>query len=649
MKRFAFFLYLFLFPWAGYSQGSKVPLLERLVTVNVESMPYKSILSLMSEQAGVQFSYSSDVFNASQKITLNVQNKPVRYVLNRLFRGTVRFKEKGKYIILQKVPVDESSQKSQKAKVVEGYVFDSGSGKTLPEATVYNKNLMAAAVTDEFGYFRIELPPVEELPDLQVSKAGYSNIIIPAKNDSLVASDVEVTMQKTDDSTHQTIARFITDSILSTTLPKWMIPKKLSINSHNLGDTIFRKAQFSLVPKVSTNALLTGNVSNDVSINLLAGYVQSVNKFEAGALVNIVRFDVTGVQMAGLGNVVGRRVHGAQFAGLFNAVTEVEGLQMAGIINSTRRMSGMQMAGVVNTTGNSFGLQASGVINYSRDNADIQVAGNVNYAKIVNYMQLSGSVNVAHNVPLQVSGSVNVALDTGKYQIASAVNYSKGVSELQMAGILNIGRNAGTLQLSGLMNYAKNDVKCQISSLLNISGRVRNVQIGLINIADSCDGVTLGFFNFVKHGYHKIEIYADDAMYTNLAFRSGSKYLHSIFLGGYQVNHGNSGLWTYGWGIGTSLGNSRKWAFDIDMTTQKLLSEKYKDGDNQLLKLYVGIDKKLANNLSLAVGATGNFLFSNSSAAYQLSLEDVSTYSIKMYNQKEWKSWIGWKIGLRFL
>ena len=67
------------------------------------------------------------------------------------------------------------------------------------------------------------------------------------------------------------------------------------------------------------------------------------------------------------------------------------------------------------------------------------------------------------------------------------------------------------IQLAGLFNSAPRGVRgAQVAGLFNVAGRVRGVQIaGLLNIADSVQGVSLAPLNFVRHGYHALELTSD--------------------------------------------------------------------------------------------------------------------------------------------
>lgn len=153
--------------------------------------------------------------------------------------------------------------------------------------------------------------------------------------------------------------------------------------SKDFEDTTRVSVQFSFVPFVGTNGTNSGNVINDVSINLLGGYSAGTTAFEMAGLFNINRGDMTGVQLAGWFNQVGGKVDGVQLAGLFNSnLQSVKGVQLAGLTNfATGEVEGVQLAGLANFSPKSVkGVQVAGLVNFSGKNLEgSQIAGLANF------------------------------------------------------------------------------------------------------------------------------------------------------------------------------------------------------------------------------------------------------------------------------
>jgi hypothetical protein len=145
--------------------------LEHRVTVAVIRQPIEKILNQISNQVGCIFSYSAKTVNVQMSTTLKATNKPVKIILDELFDNQVGYTTRGKYIILK--PLDD--HKSSKTTILEGHVFDRKTGQQVADASVYDKKMKLSAITDQHGYFRIEVPQKQPIPNLQISKEGYKD------------------------------------------------------------------------------------------------------------------------------------------------------------------------------------------------------------------------------------------------------------------------------------------------------------------------------------------------------------------------------------------------------------------------------------------------------------------------------------------
>jgi len=256
------------------AQDASVPILEREVTLEISNESIQYILTAVSQQAGFVFSYSPDEINAGNKTSIVAKSITVRQVLNTLFTGKVSYKVKGKYVILKKSDIAQGA-KSSKEVVIEGYLYDSQTGEKLTEATVYSKEQMVSATTDEYGYFKLAVPISMIETELKVSKLGYTDtLIVPSKSQSNFVNLELDSKKKFDDY----IALVMPDekSEWEFAFPEWLIADKLLVNSKNVSDTLFRKVQLSAFPFVRTNRFLSGSTINDYSFNMAVGYIQGV-------------------------------------------------------------------------------------------------------------------------------------------------------------------------------------------------------------------------------------------------------------------------------------------------------------------------------------------------------------------------------------
>lgn len=588
------------------SQNSSVPPLEREVTLSIsnESVPF--VLNAISQQTAVVFSYSPNVISTTNKISIDVKAKSVRHTLNTIFTGTVKYKVKGKYIILQK---NEALAKEEV--VVEGYLYDSQTGDKLTNATVYNKEQKVSTITDEYGYFKLEVPTDAANPELKVSKEGYSDTLLAPISGNLNYVNVELSTKQKIEETPLLIEPTLEKEKHRIKMPEWLIPNRLLINTKNISDTLFSKFQFSLIPFVSTNKLLSGKTVNDYSLNMTIGYVQGVRKVELGGIANIVREDAGYCQLAGVANVVGGLAYGFQGAGTFNAVREMSGIQAAGVINFVLNDANyIQLGGTGNFVGGKFtGVQVAGIFNI-----DSEISG------------------------VQVAGVTNLTGESEGVQVAGVLNHAKKIVGTQVAGVIN-----NTDSLDGV----------QVTSIFNRAAYFKGYQIALINYADSCDGIPFGLFNFVRKGYHKIELSADEVFYSNLAFRSGVKKFHSIVSVGLSPENLDNPVWMFGYGLGTTLGKSDKYLFDIDLTAHQLMKGGYFASKNSLYKLTLGLDRKISPKTSITFGLTYNIYVTDSQSKYYSdTFSSLVPYSFTNSTSSSGtivKTWVGGKIGIRFL
>jgi hypothetical protein len=595
------------------------PALERVVSLKVENESVKSVLSEISTQTGVVFSYEQNAFDTKELVNLQVSKRSVRFVLNKIFGEKVLIKQHDKYIIIQKNKVYEQKQFSKKK--VEGYIYASQTGEKLSNASVYNESMTAVAVTDRYGYFQIELPEGYENDKLIVSKRGYSDTVIVQRNPTQEFIDVVIPQtfahaKAFTDSLHinERIRRF----------PELILPSDLKANSENLPDSFRRNFQFSILPYVGTDGKFSGNYNYDMSINMLGGYVGGVNHLELGGIFNVDRHNLHGLQGAGVLNFVGDTVDGLQGAGIFNYAGYVDGLQAAGTVNVANAMNGAQLSGNVNyLILPSKGLQAAGNVNVAGDLQGMQASGIVNFASKMHGMQAAG-----------------------------VANYAKALVGPQFAGIVNVSDNQKGSQFAGVVNCSDSIQGFQIAGIYNSASYVKGLQLGLVNYADSCDGLSIGLIPFVRNGYHKMELSYDETSFANLGARLGTKRFHTNWFGGLKTDNFSDPLYTFGFGLGTTFLLKNKLYMDIDLSDQQIYKGHTYAYENSLTKIYVGIDRLITPKFSIAFGLSYNFFVCDvDDPDYSSSYSKLMPYTITdndMGSHHNLTTWAGARLALRF-
>ncbi|HVU59059.1 MAG TPA: STN and carboxypeptidase regulatory-like domain-containing protein [Puia sp.] len=567
-------------------------LLDRPVpTLAMYNHRLEDALKAVSAAGNFYFSYSSDLFNKDSLVTLKMERKTVRQVLDTLFRGRLEYKVNGNYIILRKAPPPPVSSPpmalEDKKIVVRGVILDENTGEAVSQASVYDKQGLIATLTDEGGFFTIRLKNRSSPAALTVSKEFYEDTTIklqPGVNQKITISVVPISANRKmvtigpegylpSDSIRVELdgapvyLRQDPIRVEMSGLGKLLLSSKMKIQSINLRKYFIQQPfQLSLFPGIGTQGILSPQITNKISLNIIGGYTAGLDGVELGGVINIDKKKVEGFQAVGIANVVGGPLKGVQLAGSHNIVLDsVRGFQAAGVGNFNKgKLKGVQLAGVMNKVSDSVeGMQAAGIINITK----------------------------------------------------------KETKGLQLAGIVNI------------------------------THKLKGVQIGLVNIADTSEGYGIGLINIVKKGMHEISLFANEVSPLNIAYRSGNDKLYTILLAGY--NPGNDRRsYLFGFGLGHRFHLGKTLSLDPELSSEQLVANewsnyKYSNFINKFsLDLHVRLGKyfSLSGGPSLAIYSFDRKIIVNG-----------HDFSPVAGNYGSWRisdkvtGWIGWRAGINFL
>lgn len=573
------------------------PILERTITLKVTNERIDAILNKVAAQGKFTFSYNPAIIDVSAPVSKYFVKKPVREILNELFDGKVDYKEKGGYLILQKAKTKPVKTTPNEFITFNGYVRDE-KGDAIPYASVYDKESLESTVTNAYGFYRIKFH-LKQMPlNLSVSKTGFVDTSAFLDQNTTVFNNITLRKYQPpvpvkSEEPNLAISAEETAGSFFTNLEN-------TTNAVNISDTIYRKFQASVIPYVGTNGKMGMNVINDYSFNLFGGYSLGVRKAELSGMFNLNRGDVEFMELAGFVNLNGGKMRGLQIAGFTNLVRkDVDGCQLAGFVNlDWENFEGVQIAGFVNTVrGKSSGVQIAGFVNTSVDTSK--------------GFQLSGFCNVAY----------------------------KSMTGTQLAGFCNVTMDTLTGTQIGFVNYAK---------------QLNGGQLGFINVSQSTTGVPIGFLSYVHDGYHKVEISVDEVMPVNLALRTGVTSFHNIITAGLHPGTGDTLLWNFGYGLGTSFKVSQKTLIDFDLTSSQIVSGGTLEKINLINKAYLGVDTRLTKHMSIAGGITLNGQISKTN--YDNYPEIFTYLEPNIFYTETWEQeqtklqlWLGLKVGLRFL
>lgn len=287
------------------------------------------------------------------------------------------------------------------------------------------------------------------------------------------------------------------------------------------------------------------------------------------------------------------------------------------------------------------GFEAGGIININRsDVKGIQICCMINYSgKDVTGFQASGILNRTFgNVNgLQLSVLGNIGADT--------------VNGVQMAGIINSCRKTmHGIQISPCINISQgHETGSQIAGLLNYAPNPR-FQFGLINIADTSNGMTIGLINLVKHGYYTISVTTDEIQTGSLLFSMGTHKLYSI-VGLSRYSAGNHVCWGADYGIGSHFMHTRR--ISVITEFRSTVISTYGNIDSTVISrinLSTRLSLRLGKKLYISVGPTLNTFISGTSQKVDEYIQQALSEKTKHYTSvnTRYDAWVGGYAGLSY-
>ena len=607
--------------------------LERRVNLKLNKQPIEKILMTISRNSGVGFSYNSDQLPVDSLVKIDVTQKPISKVLDLLLADKYQYKTAGEHIIIMKKKEQASKAANEKQWInVKGRVYEWGSDKGLPNASVCNIYGKESALTDGFGHFNMKLKPKGRYVRIAINKQNYHDTIVLLKNKDQQDLEIHLEQRIAEINSIQPQPSSI-NAPLTIDQNKWvnrLVNKKMIIHANNLNFFAQTGAQISLLPFAGTNYTKSGSIINKLSVNILAGYAYGVSGIEFGGALNINRSDVKGIQFAGVGNITGKNLTGASMAGCFNhCLGNVRGIQIAGVYNTLQdSIFGVQLAGFANIlNGKIKGAQLAGVLNIT-----------------------TREVNAA-----QIAGFANLALKNNKgMQMACVGNLARGDHKgVQFAGAINMvqGKLDG-VQCSGMVNICKQDVDgVQIAGFVNRAAKVKGSQIGWINIADTVSGVTLGFLSFVKKGMRQLAVHTDEMGSVNCSYQTGSFHFYNI-IGINAILNQSLPAWGMTYGFGTRINPEKKINIDLKFTnTNLIVGHKLDQGITEKAMVAAEINFKAGKHLSLFFGPSFN-LFTYPQSSNELNdFPNKSLFTaspIRTIEGQSFKYWLGASLGLAY-
>jgi hypothetical protein len=250
---------------------------------------------------------------------------------------------------------------------------------------------------------------------------------------------------------------------------------------------------------------------------------------------------------------------------------------------------------------------------------------------------------------LEVGGLFNINKRESKYiQLAGVFNLAGGnVTGLQLAGLHN--RSLDTVrgvQVSIFSNKAEQQLSgVQIGVMHNETHLLKGVQIGIINVADTSKGVSLGLVNIIRNGFYSVKLSANNLANTNISLKTGTHDFYTNLLTGVNISRENK-LYSFGLGIGHDFMLSQRIFISAETDFQFVNTSVWDDRWTQG-KLLLNV--QLTKNISLIAGPSFNHYKHSGQwhvPGYK-NVTDIPEYPDR-FNPYQAKNWIGWEAGITF-
>jgi hypothetical protein len=569
--------------------------LSKTVTLTVNRQRLDNVLEILSNKGDFYFSYSSGVVKKDSLVSFIASNKSVNEILRLIFNNTYEFRESGNYIIIRKVPirlamVTQKAVTEEKVYSISGFVYDEQSGTVIQEASIYEKKSLASALTNDNGYFKMRLKSSKaSIAELTISKEFYmdTTLVIESRHNQELTITL-TSLENEEQNVTITPQDYFTPDSLKINQVHNILLDNSAVKSDSTKVEFTAMGRFLLSAKQKIQSLNLKNffTTRPFQISLIPG-LSSHGKLSS-QVVNNFSLNVFGGYTAG--------TNGLEVGGLFNIdKKEVNFFQAAGLFNIVGGpVNGFQVAGINNTVFDSVkGFQVAGINNFVKEKfTGFQVAGVANYAR-------------------------------------------KKVSGVQVAGVINFSnKETAGVQIAGVFNYSK---------------KLKGVQIGLINIADTSEGYSIGLINIVLKGYHKLSFFTDEVLEVNAAFKTGNSKLYSILLAG--LNTGTtSKIYSFGYGLGCELPLNKRRNFSVnpELTSQYLYLG-FWSHTNILNRLHLGLNVKLNKYISLFAGPSYAVFISDQKTGitdYRFPVPSSAYKTQSLGNNVS--GWFDWKAGINF-
>lgn len=191
---------ILLFSQFGFSQSN----LDRKISLNIQNKSIRFVINYLQNEYDLRFSFSSDFVALEKKISVSIRKKPLSKALKQIFtKNGIQYKEIGQQIVLRPRPTSSKSKRLPTKpssigqippllQTVRGRVIDKDSKVPLIGAavSVQGSTPFIGSATDNEGNFILKKIPIGR-NSFEISYLGYEPLRL---NDIMVISGKEMVL-----------------------------------------------------------------------------------------------------------------------------------------------------------------------------------------------------------------------------------------------------------------------------------------------------------------------------------------------------------------------------------------------------------------------------------------------------------------------
>lgn len=168
---------------------SNLDVLDMRIHVTGGNTTIQKTMDELSSNYKVVFSYEPSEIPLNKEVTLPTREMSLKDLLSILFKNAkVEFSARSGVIILKKGASPAFNPKLKHT--ISGIIKDAKSGETLIGATIYEQDLKAGEIANEYGFYALSLP--DGRYQLRISSVGYKTLVKDTTLSSNIHYDVEL-------------------------------------------------------------------------------------------------------------------------------------------------------------------------------------------------------------------------------------------------------------------------------------------------------------------------------------------------------------------------------------------------------------------------------------------------------------------------